>query len=82
MNKLQCGGTKDDGRHSIAQQVLQKSMDFLRRIIVPIEGQGGVSLSNVYLRCHRFLLEDHIWWVSTGHGKKQCNRWCAACGGQ
>ena len=29
-----------------------------------------------------------VWWVSSGHGdsnkknKKQCNLWCAACGGQ
>ena len=35
-----------------------------------------------------FWLEDNNWWVSSGHGdgnnrkKKQCNWWCAACGGQ
>ena len=27
-------------------------------------------------------LEDYIWWVLTGHGKKLCNWWCAACVGQ
>ena len=38
--------------------------------------------------CHRSPLEDYIWWVSTEHGdvhkkeKRQCNWWCAACGGQ
>ena len=29
-----------------------------------------------------FPWEDHIWWVSSVHGKKQCGWWCAACGGQ
>ena len=26
--------------------------------------------------------EDHIWWVSSGHGKKQWSWWCAACESQ
>ena len=38
---------EDDGRQSIALQILQKSADFLRRIIVPVEGQGGVTQSYV-----------------------------------
>ena len=48
---------------------------------MPIEGQGGVTLSYVCPHCHRYPLEDYIWWVSSGHGMKQCNLWCAACGG-
>ena len=49
---------------------------------------GGVTLSYVCPHCSCFLLDDYIWWVSTGHGdgnnskKKHCNWWCAACGGQ
>ena len=46
-----------------------------------------VTLSHVCPRCHRVSLEDYIWWVSqeivsAGKKKKQCNLWCAACGGQ
>ena len=35
-----------------------------------------------------FLLEDYVWWVSTGHGdgsnrkKMHCSWWCAVCGGK
>ena len=73
---------EDDQRKSMVQQILQKSTDFLWRIIAPVGGQGGVTLSYVYPHCHRFPIEDCIWWVSTRHGKKQCNWWCAACGDQ
>ena len=51
-------------------------------------GCSRVTLSYVFPHCHRFPLEDCIWWVSLGHGdsgknrKKQYNRWYAACGGQ
>ena len=71
-----------DERKRIVQQILHRSTDFLRRIIVPVGGQGGVTKCP---RCHRYPLEDKIWWVSTGHGNskrkktKQCNSWCAAC---
>ena len=74
---------QDDQRKSMVQQILQKSADFRRRIIAPVGGQGGggVTLSYVcpYV-CHRFPTGDHIWWVSTRHGQKQCKWWCAACG--
>ena len=63
---------EDDQRKSIVQQILQKSTDFLRRIIAPVGGQGGVTLSCACSHCHRFPIEDDIWWVSTRHGKKQC----------
>ena len=73
---------------SIAQDILRKSTDVLRRIIAPVDGMGGVTLSYVCPQCSCFPLEDYIWWVSTGHGdgnnrkKTNCNWWCAACGGQ
>ena len=59
---------EDDQRKSIVQQVLQKSMGFLRRIIAPVEGQGEVTLSYVCPHGHRYPLEDYNWWVSMGHG--------------
>ena len=67
---------------SLYRIFLRNSTHFLRRIIVPVEGQGGVTLSSVCPHCHRFPLEDHIWWFSSGHGKKRCSLWCAACVGQ
>ena len=70
---------EDEDRQSIVQDILRKSTDFLMRIIVPVE---GVTLSYVSPHCHRFPLEDHTWWFSSKHGKKPCNWWCAACGGQ
>ena len=73
---------EDEGRISIAQDILGKSTDFLRRLIAPSDGAGGVTLSYVCPHCHCLQLEDYIWCVSSGHGKKQCNWWCAACGGQ
>ena len=75
---------EDDDRQGIVQYILRKNTDFLKRIIVPVEGQGGVGslLSCVCPHCHRFPLEDFIWCVSSGRGKKQCNWCCAACGGQ
>ena len=59
---------EDDPRKSIVQQTLKKSTGFLRRIIAPIGRKGGVTLSYVCLHCHRYPLEDYIWWVSTRHG--------------
>ena len=73
---------EDDGRSSVAQDVLRKSTDFSRRITAPNGGAGGATLSYVCPHCHCFPLEDHIWWVSAGHWKKPCSWWCAACAGQ
>ena len=78
---------EDTGRISIPQDILRKNADFLRRIIAPVSGVGGVTFSYVRPHCRCFPLEDNIWWVSSGHAdgnnrkKMQCN-WCAACGGQ
>ena len=54
-----------------------KSADFLRRIIAPAGGQGGVTMSYLCPNCISFPLEDHEWWVSAG--KKHCSWWCAVC---
>ena len=70
----------DDQRKSMVLQNLQKSTDFLRRITMPVQRQGGVTLSYVSPHCHRFPLEDYIWLVSRRHGQQPCNWWCAACG--
>ena len=69
---------EDHGRQSIVQDTLRKCTDLLRRVIVPVLGQGGVALSCVCPHCHRYPHEEHIKWVSSGHRKKQCNWWCAA----
>ena len=74
---------EDEGRLTVAQDILRKSTDFLRRIITPVTGQGGVSLSHVCPPCHRHPLADlHPVGFQRGTGKKQCNWWRAACGGQ
>ena len=38
---------EDIGHLSIAQEILRQSTDSLRRIIAPMSGVGGVTLSNV-----------------------------------
>ena len=72
---------QEDDERSMVQQILQKSTEFLRRIIVPVGRPGGATLSYRCPHCHRCPLEDYIWWVLR-HGEKQSNWWCAACGGQ
>ena len=78
----------DIGRLGIVQEILRKSTDFLRRIIAPVDGMGGVTLSHVCPHCNCFPLDDNKRWVSTGHRdgnnrkKKHGNWWYAACGGQ
>ena len=49
----------DDHHKSIAQEVLQKSTDFLR-IIVPVEGHGKVTLTYVCPHCHGYPRADYI----------------------
>ena len=78
----------DLGRLGIAQEILRKTLTSCGRIIAPVDGMGGVTLSYVCPHCNCFPLDDYIWWVSMGHGddnnrkKKHCNWWCAVCGGQ
>ena len=44
---------EDENRLSIAHDILRKSTDFLRRIVMPVEGQGGVTVSYTCPHCHR-----------------------------
>ena len=73
---------EDEFRLSIKQDILRQSTDFLWGIIVPTGGVEGVTLSYVWPHGHCFPLVDCFWWVSSGHGKKQCNWRYAACAGQ
>ena len=68
---------EDAGRLSFAEDILRTSTDFQRRII---EQEESVTLSYVCPHCQCFSLENYICWVSSGHEKKQCHWWCAACG--
>ena len=79
--------SEDVGRLSIAQDILRKSTDFLRRVLAPVDGVGGITLSYVCPHC----VTASLWRItsgrSSGHGdvnnrKKKCSWWCAACGGQ
>ena len=63
---------------NMVQGIVLKNTDFLRRIIAPAGGQGGVTLSYLCPRCNSFSLENYIWWVSAG--KKHCSLWCAIGG--
>ena len=49
---------------SIEQDIMLKSTDYLRRIIAPFGGQGGVTMSNLCPNCNSFPLEEYVWWVS------------------
>ena len=51
---------EDIGRLSIAQEIPRKSTEFLRRIIAPMLGMGGVSLSYVCPHGSCFPLDDYI----------------------
>ena len=51
----------DIDRLSIAQEILRKSSDFLRRSIAPVDGMGGVNMSYVCPHCNCFPLDDYIW---------------------
>ena len=53
------------------------STDHLRRIIAPVGGQGGVTVSFLCPHCNSFPLEDYVWWVS---GRKTTKWWCTICG--
>ena len=61
---------KDDQRKSFVQQILQKSTDFLRRII---DGREGSHCRRCALAAVVSPIEDYNWWVSTRHGKRQCD---------
>ena len=51
---------------SIVQEIMLRSTDYLRRIIAPVGGQGGVTMSYLCPNSNSFPLEDYVWWVSGG----------------
>ena len=54
--------TKDEiGLFGISQEILRKRTDFLLRVIAPVGGMGGVTLSCVFPHCNSFSLEDFFW---------------------
>ena len=63
---------------STVQEIMVRSADYLRRIIAPAGGQGGVTMSYLCPHCDSFPLEDYVWWVT--EEKKHTNWWCAICG--
>ena len=48
---------EDDQRNSVVQHIVQKSTDFLRLIVAPVDEMGGVTLSYVCPHCHCFSLK-------------------------
>ena len=71
-------GSKERGQKmSIVQEIMFKSSDYLRRIIAPVGGQGGVTMSYLCQNCNSFSLNDYVWWDSAG---KTTKWWCAICG--
>ena len=68
---------KDEvGKMSIVQEIMLRNMDYLRRIIAPVGGQGGVTMSYLCPNCNSFPMEDYVWWVSE---RKHTKWWCAVC---
>ena len=45
---------------SIAPKNMLRSTDYLRRIIAPVGGQGGVTMSYLCPKCNSFPLEDYV----------------------
>ena len=72
------GGSWQTMENAGNEAEMLKSTDFLRRIIAPAGGQGGVTLSYLCRNCNSFRTEDYMWWISAG--KKHCSWWCAICG--
>ena len=65
------------------QQIKQKSTEFLRRIFVPVHLQGGAHCRTCAVNATAFRVVFNGAWRQQQEGrKKQCNWWCAACGGQ
>ena len=56
------------GKLSIVPEIMIRSTDYLWRIIAPVGGQGGVTMSHLCPDCSSFPLEDCIRWVSREKG--------------
>ena len=48
---------------SIVQEIMLRSTDCMRRIIAPVGGQGGVTMSYLCPHCNSFPLEEYVLWV-------------------
>ena len=59
---------------SIVQEIMFKSADYLRRIIAPVGGQGGVTMSFLQQLLFGGPHLVGLW------GKGSNNWWCAICG--
>ena len=46
---------------SIVQEIMLRSADYLRRIIAPVGGQGGVTMLYLCRNCNSFPVEDYVW---------------------
>ena len=56
------------GKLSVVQEIMIRRADYLRSIIAPAGGQGGVTMSYLCPNFNSFPLEDDIWWVSGRKG--------------
>ena len=61
---------------SIVQEIMLRSTDYLRRIIAPVGGQGGVTMSYLCPNCNSFLWKTRL----VGLWGKTTKWWCAICG--
>ena len=68
---------EDEGRQSICAGYSAEQHGLLEADHRASRRTGGVPLSYVCPHCHRYPLKDYIWWVASGHGKKQRKWWCA-----
>ena len=48
---------------SIVQEIMLRCTDYLRRVIAPVGGQGGVTMSYLCPNCNSLPFEDYVWWV-------------------
>ena len=67
VRRLHWGGTRRRGSEEHCAIDLAEEHGPSETDLLPVEGQGGVTLSCVCTHCHRHPLEDYIWWSSTGH---------------
>ena len=45
---------------SIVKEIMLRSTEYLRRIIAPVGGQGGVTMSYLCPHCNSLPLEDYV----------------------
>ena len=69
----------DIGRLGSVQEILRKSTNFLRRVIAPVGGLGGATLSHICPQCH-----SSSWRTTLGGYRRRtvtAGRWSSAVGG-